>query len=136
MSFADQPAPHGATKIDHRAGENQPYVYQPYPGFRYHPDLGAQLVRNEEQDKVLGPPWRDTPYPPKPVVAPVPEPTMAELKAENTRLAGANNILTLERDAFERENLDMKAYIAEQTNQQTEKGNKKSGKQPKTEAAA
>lgn len=130
MSFADQPAPQGATKIDHRAGENKPYVYQPYPGFRYHPELGSQIVRNEEQDKVLGPPWRDTPYPQKPIAAPVPEPTVAELKARIIELEKQNAALKTEND-------DMRKSIQEQEQQADAKvAAKKSSGKPKAETAA
>lgn len=140
MSFADQPAPHGATKIDYRANEKTAYVFHAYPSCRYHPDGRMVLVKNEGEDKACPPPWRDTPYPQPEKVAPPPEPTLDELKAENARLAEANGTLKLERDAFERENLDMKAYIAEQLNQAEAKASKteqkrQAGNKPKTDAA-
>lgn len=135
MAFADQPAPHGATKIDYRANENKPYVYQPYPGMRYHPELGSQIVRNEEQDKVLGPPWRDTPYPQKPVAPPPPEPTFDELKAEHLRLIDSIGVLRLELGTLQRENEDLRKAIQEHTQQAEAKAAAKKPVKPKTEAA-
>src|SRR5882724_6964268 len=104
MGFADTPAPHGATKINFR--EQKPYVFQPYPSTRYHPDGTSVIVKDEEQDAALGPPWRNSPYPQEPKPAPPPELTLAELKTANEDLAKENADL-------KRENEDMKAYCAE-----------------------
>lgn len=142
MSFAEQPAPQGATKIDHRAGENKPYVYQPYPGCRYHPDGRVVTVQNEAEDKALGSPWAHTPYPPVPKVDPPAEPTLDELKQSHLDLIDRHaGLETLVQD-LRKENEDMRAYIQEQTNQQlepkaskTEQKRQALGKPAKTEAA-
>lgn len=97
--FADTPAPHGATKVQY--GSNQPYVHQPYPSVRFHPDGRTVTVRDEEEDRALGKPWANKPYPPVPVVARPPEPTVEELKAQVALLT--------------KENADLKASLAERT---------------------
>lgn len=124
MSFADTPAPHGATKINFR--QTTPYVYLAYPSTRYHSDGRSVEVKNAEEDAALGEPWRDTPYPqPLPVALP-PEPTFEELKVKAAQLVQEN-------EELKRENTDMKAYIAEQMNQSSVDKSRKSNK--KTEAA-
>jgi hypothetical protein len=102
MSFAAQPVPHGATKIDYRANENKPYVHQNYPSCRYHPDGSMFLAKNEEQDKALVPPWRDTPYPPVVIPPPPSPPTVEEIVA-------AGEHAQKESASLKRENLDLKA---------------------------
>jgi hypothetical protein len=38
-----------------------------YPSWRYHRDLPARIVRDEAEDKALGPAWADSPaFPPEP----------------------------------------------------------------------
>ena len=52
-----------------------PYVYQPYPRWKYHSDGRALVVPDQEAEAALGPGWADTPaafYEPDPAL-PVPE---------------------------------------------------------------
>lgn len=34
-----------------------PYIYKPYPAFRYHRDFPARIVLNEDADRALGAGW-------------------------------------------------------------------------------
>jgi len=54
--------------------------HKPYPSYRYHPELPARIVHDDEQSAALGRDWRDTPYPVKPL------PTREELAAANREL--------------------------------------------------
>ena len=36
-----------------------------YPAARYHPDGSSRTVKDEDEDRTLGPEWRDKPFPPK-----------------------------------------------------------------------
>jgi hypothetical protein len=88
--FNNTPIPHGATRIDHHA--KTPYVHQPYPSVRFHPDGTTVEVKNEEEDALLGEPWARSPFPPPPP-APKPEPppspraAFATLRDEHEALA-------------------------------------------------
>ena len=63
---------------------HRPYVHQPWPSVRYHPDGRQLIVRSAEDAEARCPAadgWVKTQFPPKPKPAPPVEPTFAELKA-------------------------------------------------------
>jgi hypothetical protein len=93
--------------------EQKPHVFQSYPSVRYHPDGSTKTVNGEAEDRALESPWRDTPYPPIPLVAPVAEPTLGELKAENLRLQDAFATLTAEHARLAKDHADVQSYCAE-----------------------
>jgi hypothetical protein len=75
----------------------KPYRHEAYPSVRFHPDGRSHVVKTIEEDRALGEPWADIPYPPVDKPAPAPDaapldPTVplqakiTELEQENTDL--------------------------------------------------
>lgn len=61
-----------------------PYVYQPYPSYRYHATLPPRVVQSPEEDDALGADWRDHPdadNPPRADEGPKPDERALELYA-------------------------------------------------------
>lgn len=139
MSYANTPAPHGATKMESFRGPEKPYVYQPYPGCRYHPDGRVATVNNVKEDGELGEPWADTPYPQEPAAPAAPELTMADLQAQIDELVEAARSRNTELLYLREENAALKrpkeeAKISSQAKRQAA-GRKETAATTKTEAA-
>jgi hypothetical protein len=69
--------------------EAKPYVHQPFPSCRYHPDGRVLEVKSEDEDIALTAEdarWAHTPYPAVAVVPPPAPPSIDEVQAENTEL--------------------------------------------------
>ncbi len=99
------------------AEERKPYVFQPYPSHRFHPD-GRDVKVQDEDDELERCPasegWVKTPFAPKPkpALAPEPEETGAKLKI----------LLDHQRETFDRayrqlsnEHERLKEYSTEQS---------------------
>lgn len=73
--------------------DKKPYVFQPYPSTRFHPDGRELTVQNEAEEQERCPVadgWARSPFPPKPIAPPIKEKTAAEWKAvaeEKAKLA-------------------------------------------------
>lgn len=110
--------------------EAKKYVHQAYPSTRFHPDGRDMTVASEEDDATRCPAaegWRNKPYPPKPVTASKPEPTLAELKADLAEKIWAFNRswgdLTLEHENLKTAYASQQKLLEEAVQYSVEQGN-------------
>lgn len=90
----------------------EPYIHQAWPSIRYHRDGSQKIVQNADEAAALGEEWATSPFPPKPKVAPPPEPTKAEVQAKLKALTEMHEELKAYSAEKTAENLALRAELA------------------------